>query len=639
MLYTGIYHDGYFAEYNMESRQFRRYRIPYIHSVWHLAKDKDNRIWIGGDNGVAIFNPVTKEFLQPLSPKGSPDFFRFSTHFILHGADGITWLATQRGLVKYNRELKTAQCFTYDSTGDKTLKRGSYHAAVYTLFNDSKGNTWFGNAGVGLACYRKTTGEIIYFNDKYPEVNCQSITETKDGSILFTLTHSGVGILEKPFTNKESIRIVNSSNGLPSDKVTRVFRDKRDNIWLFTSDGLCWYEPQTGKLRRFSKEDGIMENLIYSKPYQDEEENIYVGFPRSFQVFNPQKLLTPQKDTGFIHLSSLFVNGKEWPQNLNYYSRLRLNYDQTNLCFNYAFLSPGNTTGYHYAYKLQGLDDDWIEVGDQTFALYNNIAPGKYKLRIKAVNRSGTWSKDEFVLPVAITPPWYQTWWFYSLLTVLVVALLYSLYRYRINQILKLQRIRSQIARDLHDDIGSTLTSISYYSEVVKMQLNKDDTSLTPILDKMGNSARNIMIAMTDIVWIINPQNDTTTSLLNRMRRYTSEMLGERNIQYAFNTSEEIERLKLSMQQRKSLYFIYKEAIHNAVKYAQCSKMEIDFTQTDHQVSLTINDNGKGFDIQNANDGNGLTNMKKRAEEIKADFEISSMIDKGTRISLKCKVT
>gem|GEM_PF-4185949 len=209
----------------------------------------------------------------------------------------------------------------------------------------------------------------------------------------------------------------------------------------------------------------------------------------------------------------------------------------------------------------------------------------------------------------------------------------------QMNQMLKLQQMRTQIASDLHDDMGATLTSISYYSELIKMKLKEEDASLKIMLDKIGDNARNIVSVMGDIVWVINPQNDNTSNLVSRMRCDAADMLGERNIQYTFNARENIENIKLNMQQRKNLYLIYKEAVHNAVKYAQCSKVEIDFIQTDHQLNLIIKDNGKGFDIQNANDGNGLTNMKRRAEEIKADFEICSALNKGTYIQLTFKIT
>jgi signal transduction histidine kinase len=209
----------------------------------------------------------------------------------------------------------------------------------------------------------------------------------------------------------------------------------------------------------------------------------------------------------------------------------------------------------------------------------------------------------------------------------------------QMNQMLKLQQVRLQIASDLHDDMGSTLTSISYYSELVKMHLKEDNALLKPILDKIGNNARNIVNAMSDIVWIINPKNDNTSDLISRMKYNAAEMLRERNIQYSFKTNDDVEKLKLSMEHRKNLYLIYKEAIHNAVKYAQCSKVEIDFTGTAHEIRMNIHDNGKGFDIPHANEGNGLINMKKRAEEINAWFEICSAQNKGTHIHLTCKIT
>ena len=211
--------------------------------------------------------------------------------------------------------------------------------------------------------------------------------------------------------------------------------------------------------------------------------------------------------------------------------------------------------------------------------------------------------------------------------------------RAQMDQVLKLQQMRIRIAGDLHDDIGSTLTSISYYSALVKMQLQKDDDSLKPLLDKIGNGARSTVIAMSDIVWIINPNNDITTNLVSRMKYYASEILSERNIQYRFRTNEVIEQIELNMQQRKNIYLIYKEALHNAVKYAQCDKIEIEFTGTDHEISLNINDNGKGFDVQHANGGNGLINMKRRAEEINAHFDICSAQNKGTQIRIKCKIS
>lgn len=160
---------------------------------------------------------------------------------------------------------------------------------IYTLFKDTKGNIWFGNNGLGLACYQRATGRIYYFNksrnNKYPEGNCESITEAKDGSILFTLNNTGLCILKHPFTSNETITVLNSSNGLPSDYILNVFKDKKDNYWLFTTNGLCWFDPKTLQTFNFSKGEGLAESKLYSTPYQDDEGYIFIGFTTGFQVF------------------------------------------------------------------------------------------------------------------------------------------------------------------------------------------------------------------------------------------------------------------------------------------------------------------------------------------------------------------
>ncbi|HET7896605.1 MAG TPA: histidine kinase, partial [Flavisolibacter sp.] len=184
----------------------------------------------------------------------------------------------------------------------------------------------------------------------------------------------------------------------------------------------------------------------------------------------------------------------------------------------------------------------------------------------------------------------------------------------KMQELQKLQQMRMQIAADLHDDIGSTLTSISYYSEMVKMGLKDKDEAILHLLDKIGTNARNTVSAMSDIVWVTAPHNDGASTLTNRMRNFAAEMLGQRNIHYHFHADEALEQLELTMQQRKNIYLIYKEAIHNAVKYSGCTEISIAVGQTDELFSLVVQDNGRGFSADQLNGGNGLPNMKKRAE-------------------------
>jgi two-component system, NarL family, sensor histidine kinase UhpB len=205
--------------------------------------------------------------------------------------------------------------------------------------------------------------------------------------------------------------------------------------------------------------------------------------------------------------------------------------------------------------------------------------------------------------------------------------------------LLEKQKMRTQIASDLHDDIGSTLTSISYYSELVKMQVPAENSAVKTMLDKIGNNARTIVHTMSDIVWVINPDNDLNGNLISRMRSHANELCKDRNIECSFEANDEIKDLKLNMQQRKNLYFIFKEALHNAVKYASCSKINVALLQSDHQIELAIKDNGKGFNLTDPSDGNGLTNMKRRAAEINAILNLETCPNNGTAVLLKLKIT
>lgn len=639
LLYIGIAYDGFFAAYNMDTQRFKIYGTLQSSSIMCLSEDSDKKIWIGSVKGTYIFDPVTQRFSRPATSASTACFFQRVAYSIVHARDGSKWLATPKGLVHYDPVLKTTECFTTNSPGAHRLQQD----VIFTTFEDSKGNIWFGNRTSGLACYQPSTGQIIYFNPSrnksYPQGNCESITEAKDGSILFTISKTGLYILRNPLTHKESIQGLNSSNILPTDNIYGIFRDKRYNIWLTTPFGLCWFDPVSFQTRIFTDEDGLTETVISSNLYQDDQERIYVGFGQGFQVFGPQQLLQPKTDTDAIHIASLQVNGKEWPVSPDYIASLDLDHTQTHITFDFSILSTVQRKGFRYAYKLDGLEKEWNYTGAKASGQYNILPPGKYVLHIKAGARDGSWSKREFVLPLTIHPPWFRSWWFYSLLVLVMAALIYAVYRYRINQLLKLQQVRTQIASDLHDDIGSTLTSISFYSEAVKMQLREEDAVIKSMLDKIANNARNMLSSMNDIVWVINPGNDKAEDLLTRMKRHTAELVGERNIPYQFEVEEGRQDLKLNLQQRKNIYLIYKEALHNAVKYAGCSKITINFLLTGEKIILQISDNGKGFRMDPASTGNGLANMKRRAEEINGSFDLQTAPGEGTVVRLSLKIS
>jgi len=216
----------------------------------------------------------------------------------------------------------------------------------------------------------------------------------------------------------------------------------------------------------------------------------------------------------------------------------------------------------------------------------------------------------------------------------LVLILFQIIYKnFRTRQKLKLETIRNNIAADLHDDIGSTLNSISLFSEVAKQEAGKP----IPALDQIGVSARKIVDAMSDIVWTINPENDTFENVIARMRSLAYLLLKAKAIEFTFKADESLNRLSLPMLVRKNFFLLFKEATNNLVKYSNASRASFHLSLDGKIVKLVIRDNGAGFDMENAPMGNGIKNMKRRAAEIGAQFIIESAEGRGTNIELSFK--
>jgi signal transduction histidine kinase len=220
----------------------------------------------------------------------------------------------------------------------------------------------------------------------------------------------------------------------------------------------------------------------------------------------------------------------------------------------------------------------------------------------------------------------------------------YALYRYRINELLKRQAIRNGIAQDLHDHIGSTLSSISVYSQVAAIYQEQHKTEqLRQVLHTIGETSNEMIGEMADIVWTIQPKNDQMESIVKRIESYARPLCRAKNIAFALEVDPQVYGLTLDMLVRKNLYLIIKEAITNSLKYADCSNLRVHLgLSTTHAVELTIEDDGCGFDAQarlsapgTTLSGNGLDNMRRRAREMKARLAMKSIPGRGTRIQLR----
>lgn len=288
--------------------------------------------------------------------------------------------------------------------------------------------------------------------------------------------------------------------------------------------------------------------------------------------------------------------------------------------------------GYEYATQSKRLQDSLskMEYSDQIAGLQTSLNIAQKDKEIILLNKDKEFQKQQIKQHQLIT--------FGSLiailLTVFTVVLLIN--RYRISQRLRVLELRNKIAAVLHDEVGSSMSSIRMLSEIARNQPS-DNTFLKDLLGKISNNAYETVEKMSDIVWMVRPDYDDTGNMLQRMLRFMDEMCSPLGIAHNLSAGD-IEKVKLSMPQRKNLYLIFKEAINNAAKYSESSMIEVGILIKDKIITLTINDNGKGFDEKEINAGNGLNNMRQRAKELGGNLLLQSMAGKGTQLQLTFRI-
>jgi hypothetical protein len=310
-----------------------------------------------------------------------------------------------------------------------------------------------------------------------------------------------------------------------------------------------------------------------------------------------------------------------------------LEYSQNNLSFDFAGLSFRNEDNVRYRYRLEGLDKDWSPPTDRRYVNYSNLSPGDYHFQVIAANEDGVWSAHPASIGFRIAAPFWQKGWFLAFCAALGLGLAYGLYRYRLYQALKIERLRARISTDLHDDIGSTLSSISILSD---MALQEGEQLM---IREIRDNSLLLLEKMDDIVWSINPRNDTLESLMLRIKRFGAQLFEARGIEYEIDIEPGIRHLRLLMEHRQNLYLIMKEAINNLVKYSGATRAHIRVRNIRNYLEVRISDDGSGFGEAAMQTGNGILNMKNRAAAMKGRLEISTGPEAGTTVILTLKIS
>ncbi len=310
-----------------------------------------------------------------------------------------------------------------------------------------------------------------------------------------------------------------------------------------------------------------------------------------------------------------------------------LDYSDNNLRFTYAAASYHAPEQTEYRVKLEGFDAEWSSWTREVQRDYTNIPEGSYRFLVEARNVYGVISAaDPFLFTVL--PPWYRTWWAYLFYLLTATGILYTAYRIRVNQILRVQRIRNRIAGDLHDEVSATLSSISFFARAIKEDRYRGDKNR--FVELISQSAGEAKEKISDIVWAINPEHDDWKSFLSKCRRYASDLLESRNIRYQLNIDENMPG-KLDMQLRQHLWMIFKEMITNVARHSEAVQVEVTLKQSGGMLILVVQDDGKGFDSGATTAGHGVANIRQRAESIGAHVTLETGPGMGTRWKLTLK--
>lgn len=287
---------------------------------------------------------------------------------------------------------------------------------------------------------------------------------------------------------------------------------------------------------------------------------------------------------------------------------------------------------------MEGFDKEWhFTSSRKRFANYTNLEPGKYIFRVKATNNDGVWNNRGTSIAITITPPFYETWWFITLLVVVAFSIIGFAIWIRFKQILAIEKLKASLAADLHDNIGSGLTEISILSELSANMAKTFSPDAANQIEEISEKARQLVDNMSDIVWFINPSRDTIFDFAVRLKDSYADLLSQLGIHFKTVNLEKLKSLKLPLNYKQNLYLIFKEALNNAIKHSGCKRIEFRAEMRENKLYLCLSDDGKGIEKEEDNLGNGLINMKKRAAEIGGELVIITG-EKGTRIEFIGKI-
>ncbi len=631
-------HTNTYTEYKNEPGNNFSLSNNFVNSLY---EDITGALWAGTRAGLNKFNRDKESFERFINEPGKQD--SLSNNFIVsiaEDASGILWIGTNDGLNKFNRETGCFKVYKNIPGDSSSLSQNQ----VMKLYTDKQGTFWIGTNLGGLNKFDPISESFKHYN--YPGegfMSVNAIFEDSKGSFWVGTYFAGLCLFDR---NTNIVTSFNTENGLSCNIVSNILEDDSGNLWLSTDLGLSRFDPESNTFTNFNMNDGL--NLTPSTGTGNTAsilKNGYLLFGGNEGIvgFNPDKI-KKNKYIPKVVLTDLKVFDKSIrtyinspiKKHISIADEVNLTYRENNFSFEFAALDFRVPEKNEYAYKMEGFDKGWLYTdASKRFATYTNLDPGEYTFRVKGSNNDGVWNEKGTSIKVIINPPYWKTWWFRVLAGAAVTGVFGSSIRYitiqRYKRKLALEKERTRISKDMHDEVGSSLTKIAILSEQTKQNIADQALAKTNV-GKISESASEVVDNISEIIWAINPKNDALDNLLAYIREYASETLELKEIDYKIELPENIPPHHLSAEVRRNIFLVVKESINNILKYAEADKAGIVVKLKNAILEISITDNGKGFDLNKTRKfGNGLINMKKRIEDIGGKFKIESTVGNGTK--------
>ena len=616
-------------------------------------------------------------------PRGVPDDRFFS---VLRDRPGAWWLGTARGLYRFPRTHHLADLARTPPDAHYARLPGLPGDDLFPLFEDTRGDIWliaqlpdhsrlvrwcretdsfqtygapeglaaltsrpaisrpaivegpagelfFGFREAGLFAYRDGHFEAI--RDRGEPFEVIGLHLDRQGRLWIVEVGGAVSRIDNLSTRRPT-RDAKVEHSLMGANVRGMVEDGHGHFYFATTAGVIEVDPATGNSWRYTTAEGLAQNEVWSALASRRGE-VWFGTIAGVsqldatrvrhRISAPAALIRTVRVNASARLTSE-LGDQEVPA-------LTLAPGERHITIEFFALTFAAGERLRYQYRLEGADADWSPLTPLRSVHYASLAPGAYRFLVRAVTLSGATSATPASVGFRILPPVWQRWWFVAAASVMVVGLVALLYRYRVEQLLAIERVRTRIAADLHDDIGASLSQVAILSELARGEADtRQETANT--LDRIATTSRELVESIGDIVWGINPKRDRVGDLLQRMRHFASDTFTARNIDFTFHVPDAGRDLALAADLRREVLLVFKEAVNNIARHAGCHHAEIDVRIDRDGLILQVADDGQGLsDSHSRGDGHGLPSMQERAARMDGHLSVESSPGEGTRIVLR----